>query len=101
MLQQQLERAGFKRISFFDPRAALAYIERENASFDLAIIAEQMPYINGHELAIKLCQLRPGLPIILITGNPDTVTFKRDIDRVLKKPMTKEELLKVIDELIR
>lgn len=98
MLQQRLAKAGFQTASFIDPREALTFVQNQPDAIHLAIIDHNMPYLNGPQLAEKLRLILPDLPIIMITGlmeegAPDVAY------RVLKKPMTRDELLEMVEEM--
>lgn len=70
---------------------ALRLIESEN--WDLIITDRAMPEISGEELAARVKQRTPTLPIILITGFPNAVTNPGQFESVIRKPFTPSELL--------
>lgn len=99
MLQQRLNKAGFETASFIDPREALAFVQNYPDTIYLAIIDHNMPGLDGPQLAKELRLILPDLPIIMITG----LLEERVADiayRVLMKPLTKEELLEAVAEVI-
>jgi DNA-binding LytR/AlgR family response regulator len=62
-----------------------------------------MPDIDGLELSRVLQAVRPGLPIILITGHPELLrgSFgETDHFRLFTKPYDPDELLAAIGEML-
>ena len=55
-----------------------------------------MPHMTGVELAKKLIEIRPDIPIILVTGFSETTkpedSYKLGIKEFLMKPLITEEL---------
>jgi signal transduction histidine kinase len=60
--------------------------------FDLVLTDRAMPEMNGDELAGEIRRLKPGQPIILLTGFGDLMTgsgeHPQDVDLVVSKPFT-------------
>jgi CheY-like chemotaxis protein len=56
-----------------DPLAALAWIEDGANRADLLLTDLTMPHLNGLQLAGQVARLRPGLPVLLASGNLDAV----------------------------
>jgi CheY-like chemotaxis protein len=74
---------------------------RENPDrFDLVLTDQTMPRLSGIALARELSTLRPGLPILLCTGNADSIApdaiAKAGIRAVLGKPVEPAALLEVL-----
>ena len=65
-----LRELGYSVIEAGSAGAALDLLERDR-NIDLAIVDFAMPGMNGIELARRLRQLRPVLPILFITGFVD------------------------------
>ena len=72
--------------------------------FDLAILDLNMPRLNGVDLAKRIHQMRPELPIMLCSGFseqvPDEVARDSGISRYISKPMLARELSSAIRELL-
>jgi CheY-like chemotaxis protein len=64
--------------------------------FDLVITDMTMPRLTGDELAVKLMQIRPDIPIILCTGYNESISKERVKDLGIrafeKKPLVIREL---------
>jgi FixJ family two-component response regulator len=75
------------------------------AEIDCLISDIDMPGMDGHELMRAARAARPGLPVILITGYPDTLKrLASQADgnpRFFTKPFQGPELLAAVSESIR
>ncbi|MFZ5585842.1 MAG: PAS domain-containing hybrid sensor histidine kinase/response regulator [Thermodesulfobacteriota bacterium] len=69
-----LTRLGYRVTALASALDALAIIRDDPAAFDLVISDQTMPGMTGLELARRLRQLRPDLPVILTTGHSEQVT---------------------------
>ena len=63
-----LQKLGYQVASFTRPEEALARFQRQPEAYDLVFLDLSMPGLNGLELAERIQALRPGLPMILVTG---------------------------------
>ena len=63
-----LESLGYTVRPFKNPLLALAAVREHPASFDLVITDFDMPEANGLELARKMGDIAPNMPIILVSG---------------------------------
>jgi PAS domain S-box-containing protein len=68
-----LKRLGYQVTARTDAREALEAFRRDPDRFDLVITDQIMPKLTGAQLAARLLELRPGLPIILCTGFSEQV----------------------------
>lgn len=70
-----------------------------NPGIDLVVTDEVMPGMTGSQLALKVKETHPGLPVILTTGyaelTPGFQTLRRSFPR-LPKPFTQVELARAI-----
>ena len=73
MGEDMLAALGYEPVGFEAPGAALAAFRADPDRFDLALLDEVMPGMTGRELAAALHEIRPGLPIVLMTGRPGAV----------------------------
>ena len=64
-----LEELGYWITTATDPEEALSYFIR--GGFSLVVTDSKMPKMTGPELIVKLRELEPQLPIILISGFVD------------------------------
>ena len=83
---------------------ALDIFAAQPQDFDLAILDFNMPRINGMELARRIHEIRPDLPIMLCSGFsepvPEDVARELGISRYIAKPMLAHELSCAIRELL-
>jgi len=74
-------------------------------AFDLVITDRAMPDINGDQVAKTIKERSPHTPVILLTGFGEMMKEKGErpegVDRILSKPMTRDELCAAIKEVAR
>jgi DNA-binding NtrC family response regulator len=72
--------------------------------WDLVVTDRAMPHLNGDQLAAAIKQIRPHIPVILITGFADVMSDVGDhppaIDLVMPKPFTRDALRAAIGSAI-
>lgn len=78
------------------------------AAYDVVMTDIIMPDMDGNELIAKLRALDPKVRIVAVSGGGRArnlgvlqVATRFGADRVLSKPFRKDEVLKVVDELLR
>jgi PAS domain S-box-containing protein len=76
-LKEILERAGCRVSTASDGMEALQKLETEE--FDAVVSDVVMPHMDGYELYQRIQQLRPGLPVLMMTA------FHYDRDHVIKR----------------
>lgn len=74
MAHRMLSKLGYHVTTCEDPFEALELFQRKPETFDLLITDLTMPAIKGSDLARRLLQIRPDLPVILCTGYGDRIT---------------------------
>ena len=94
--RRRLNSIGYDVIVTADPAEALARLRVDPRGVDLVITDHSMPGMTGRELAVAIGALRPGLPVILLSGFVDfdsRESIERDNVRlVLQKPVLLDEL---------
>lgn len=99
-----LESVGYHVQTYTSSLEALDTFRERPADFDVVITDLTMPKLTGLNLARKLLEIRPELPIILCTGYA-TEGIEREIDAAgvrgyIKKPINPSGLLKMIAETL-
>jgi signal transduction histidine kinase len=90
--QKTLVELGYEVEITTQPAIALAMVLADPQRIALVLTDQTMPQMTGFALASKLLQIRPGLPIILMTGYSAALTSAQveaaGIRQLLFKPMT-------------
>ena len=104
LLKLILETHGYRALLAQGAEAALLLLRQDELAVDLLLTDVVMPGMNGAALAHAGRALRPGLPILFMSGfvDADAVRFKvwDDAVRFLKKPFTEELFLGNIREIL-
>jgi PAS domain S-box-containing protein len=90
MMQQRLRKMGYRVITRADSVSAMEAFSAEPRKFDLVITDHTMPALQGADLAEKLGDIRPDVPVILVTGlnpAPDLRSRYSPLRAVLSKPI--------------
>jgi signal transduction histidine kinase len=73
--------------------------------FDLVIMDQAMPEINGDGLAAMIKRIRPAEPIIMLTGFADLMNeageAPKNVDLVVRKPVRLDDLRQAIEDVMR
>lgn len=104
LMCRTLELAGLVAVGISDPIEALQMITESPLSFDCVITDMTMPRLSGDELAHRIRDQHPDLPIILCSGfnfNPsDTEDPLSAVTAFLKKPFSNGQLVDLTLQLI-
>ena len=76
-MAELLEGWGLQVVLQRDPLQALAWLEQPGQTLDLLITDQTMPQLSGLQLAQRAASLRPGLPVLLYTGNAEGIDAER------------------------
>jgi len=103
MLANILGRAGFAVVTAADGREALARLAE--GRFDALLTDQRMPGMDGLELLEGARRIQRGLPTVLMTayGTVSTAVeaMKRGAADYLTKPFERDELMVVIEKVLR
>ena len=94
--EEMLAALGYEPVGFDRGSAALAAFRADPARFNLVLTDEIMPDVTGTELAQAMHDIRPDVPIVLMTGydgalQPDRLR-SAGVREVLKKPLLSRSL---------
>ena len=96
LIEDVLASLGYEPVGFTGAREALEAYRSQPERFDALVTDERMQALSGCELATKIHQIDPKLPVILVTGyrDADTLLRARDagIAEILDKPLNTQVL---------
>jgi len=100
MGQRLLKRLGYKVTAKTNSLDALTAFQNQPQIFDLVITDQTMPVMTGIDLARRMLQMRPELPVILCTGYSNLISEEKVKDMGIKgfamKPLVKKEIAELI-----
>ena len=83
---------------------ALALFQSQPEQFDAVITDQTMPDMTGMDLAKRMLQIRPELPIILCTGYSNLITGEEakaeGVKGFIEKPMTKKAIATLLRKIL-
>jgi CheY-like chemotaxis protein len=104
MLQRLLQEAGFEVRTARHGDEALGIALRGSGAFDLVVTDVRMPVMDGWELARRLRDRWPNLPLLFISGYDDELSAisRRSGSRqaLLRKPFDLDELIREVGRLL-
>jgi signal transduction histidine kinase/CheY-like chemotaxis protein len=104
LTERMLKRCGYHVLTARDGEDALAVAEKHEGPIDLLLTDVIMPRMSGWVLAEKLRSLRPGLPVLFVSGQVDDTVDGNAIGGegtgFLAKPYTADELLEQVRVLL-
>jgi PAS domain S-box-containing protein len=102
--KQMLERLGYKVTSRVNSVETLEVFKAMPDAYDLVITDMTMPNMTGDQLADKMNEIRPDLPVIICTGFSERINGERakaiGVKGFLMKPVIKSELAKIVREVL-
>lgn len=104
LMQRLLKRRGYRVTTFTEPTKALAAVEAAGEQFDVVLTDHNMPELSGLELARGIRELRPELPVAILSGHvSETLRVQAavaGVRDVLYKENLVEELCDRIEEFV-
>ena len=98
MVKSFLEEKGYRVRLAWDGREGLACLNSEHVN--LVLLDLQMPVMNGPEFLSELRQSNKDLPVIILTGYPDSALLKEALRHgpftLLAKPFQSKTLMQAI-----
>ena len=105
-LRLQLESANYNVIEAENGEEAITLLKSEDNLMNCGLILcdIRMPKVNGIEYIDYLKEQAPGIPIVVVTGYPDTdmavSLLNKGVNGYLVKPVEIEKLLKIVNKLV-
>jgi CheY-like chemotaxis protein len=100
LTEEMLAELGYEPAGFGSSAAALLAFRSDPHRFDAVVTDELMPDLLGTQLARELMTLRPGIPILLVSGHGGVHLAERagaaGITEVLPKPLPKRDLAEAL-----
>ena len=100
-----LERLGYVVVPALGPGEALARVQAFPGTFHLLLTDVVMPDMNGRELAERVLALRPGLPVLFMSGHTADILAPHGVlddgTRFLSKPAAMADLAKAVDAILK
>jgi len=104
MGRHMLERLGYRVTTRQSSIEALTTFQNQPQSFHLVITDQTMPFMTGSDLARRMLQIRPDLPIILCTGYSSIISAEKarslGIRGFALKPLVKKDIGRLIREVL-
>ncbi len=99
-----LERAGYRVLLASDGRAAVELFKQHQESIDLVLVDQTMPHLTGLQVCGEIHRLRPGIPVLLMSGYSEQETgaiSNEGIVGFLGKPFDSGSLLVAIHRALQ
>jgi CheY-like chemotaxis protein len=101
---RMLKSAGYTVLTCASGEEALALLDRHDGTIDLMISDVVMPGISGRELASRTATVRPGLPVLFMSGYTDDAILRHgvldDLTHFISKPYTSLGLTAKVREVL-
>jgi len=95
---------GYRVTALTDPNAVVAAFETAPDDYDVLVTDQGMPGMSGVDLADRVHDIRPGLPVVLVSGysegfSPDGLEA-HGIGRLVIKPTGPQNVAAAIRAVI-
>lgn len=104
MVSSLLERLGYRASCTQDASEAIDWVKHDPERFDLVVTDFNMPHMNGLDVARRLRELRPGLPVVISSGYISEAmradAAELGVRAVVHKEHTFEEIGAVIQSIL-
>lgn len=103
--EELLAGLGYEPVGFSSSLAAHRAFHEDPDRFEALLTDESMPELGGVELARDLLALRPGLPVVVMSGDitPQLVARAREagVTQLLNKPLESRDIARHLAEALR
>ena len=88
-----LERGGYKVLESVDGIEGLETFTQQRENIDLVLLDQSMPGLSGDQVLLKLMEMAPQVPVVLLSGLPGPAARLGHATAVLTKPADASTLL--------
>jgi two-component system chemotaxis response regulator CheY len=103
-IRLNLTKAGYEVIEVTDGDQAIKILQADNRSIDTILCDIRMPKMSGLEAIRHFRACFATVPVVVLTGYPDVelaaALMKQGVLDYMIKPVTREELLTVIERCV-
>ena len=103
LLTETLDELGHTVVTAKASSEGLELVKQQD--FDLVFLDLKMPGMDGAELFGRMKEVRPALPVIIITGYPDSEIMTRALAQgpfaVMNKPFGESEIILAVKTFLR
>ena len=103
VFKETLEELGHRVIVAANGSEALELAKQQD--FDLVFLDLKMPGMDGAELFRQMKIIKPRLPVIIITGYPESDVMARALAHgpfgVMNKPFNESDVIEAVDNFLR
>ena len=104
LLVHILSNAGYKVVATNDPLSAIQLFEKESSDVSLLLTDVIMPVMNGAELSKRLCEIKPALKVLFMSGYTDAIISQHGVhtarQKFIDKPFTAAGILNKIGQVL-
>ena len=103
LARELLEELGYQVEAYANGQQALAAIARDSRPIALLVTDFTMPELTGYQLARKIREERPGLPILIVSGLSEDTVMPASLEPAfpfLQKPYSLKSLARKIREIL-
>ncbi|MGH2706819.1 MAG: ATP-binding protein, partial [Actinomycetota bacterium] len=100
MAKRALEEAGYQVVEAENGREALELLAGRDGKIDLLLTDVVMPGIGGRELAARVAEVVPGIPVLFTSGYTDGEILRRGLlepgAAFIQKPFTPNAIVRMV-----
>jgi CheY-like chemotaxis protein len=104
IISRYLLKEGFAVQRFTDSRVAAESVRTNPFAFDLLLTDFDMPFVSGATLCKAVHEVRPDLPVLMVTGYDRHISTEQLSDlgvaELLMKPLDRQALLTAVRRLL-
>lgn len=104
MAAEFLRRLGYRVLNAEDGARAMEIAGQDKGPIHLLITDMSMPNMGGRELAVALSQVRPGTPVLFMSGHPDYAlpsdATSSGLTQILQKPFALDDMAQRVRTLL-